>query len=337
VTTADAAALTSSPALPIPYGIIVNVSLRNALQVAEGLTPGSETLANVPSLTSAQVRAILSGQMTTLGDLYEFNPNTQQTARVDPSSSALHICRYGDSVGPQLAANIRLFGNGCSKGSGLGFVAAPDDSSTQLSGTVWITPLAQQLNAFVFAGARLLDVESCVAAGLGAGDTFDARIGFVSTDQTPLNPNWRYVALDGVAPTIWNIQLARYDWLVTDTFNSTTASLAQNGGPGQHASIFEALRLGMFDADLLVGLNRGSQSSAASADSTGASDTGFVTPANTVLYGPGDPTGPSAPRWPGAIREFQTVGSGPNNPLSDSYPGQPTNSCNAAYQSDPTG
>jgi hypothetical protein len=333
VTASDAAQLTARLGLQVPFGIIVNVALRNALQATEGLSSGSETLDNMPSLTSSQVRGILSGQMLTLAELFEFNPGTSQAVQVDPTGSLVHICRRGDTSGSQLAANINFFGQGCSKGAGVGSAATPDNLATQVNGEPW-TGSTAQLGDFVFAGSGTGDVRNCVAAGLGPGDTFDARIGFVSMDQVSQGTNWRYVALDGVPPTIWNIQLYKYSWLTEDTFNSTTTSLALNGGPGNHAAIFNALQANISNVNALAGLNAATRNAAGTA-SPGASDTGLVTLGNAVLYGAAAPAGPSAPAWPAAIRAIATPGQGPNSPQSKTYAGQAINNCNGAFQADP--
>src|SRR5262249_45637269 len=58
VTAANAAGLTFVNEIQLPFANIVSVALRNKLQSAEGLTSGSELLADVPSLSRAQVRAI---------------------------------------------------------------------------------------------------------------------------------------------------------------------------------------------------------------------------------------------------------------------------------------
>jgi hypothetical protein len=336
VTSTDAGALTAKAGVQVPFGVIVSVPLRNALQTAEGLTSGDEHIGNVPYLTSSQVRAILSGQMLSLADMYESNAAGVLT-QVDPSGSLVHICRRGDTSGSQFAANINFFGQGCSKGGGVGSIATPDNLASQANGEAW-TGSAAQLADFVFAGSGTGDVRNCVAGGLGAGDTFNARVGFVSMDQVATTTTgWRFVGIDGVAPTIWNIQLQKYSWLTEDTFNSTTASLALNGGPGNHAAIFNTLQANISNVNGIAGLNAASRNSAAPADTTGISDTGLVTLGNSVLYGPSNVGGPSSPTWPAAIRAIATAGQGPNSPQSKTYPGQATNNCNGAFQSDPTG
>jgi len=336
VTSSDAGALTATHAVEVPFAAMVSLPLRNALQSAEGLTSGSDTLANVPSLSPAQLRAIMSGQMTSLGDLYVFNPTTQKTTQVDTTDSTIHICRRGNTSGTEFADNIYLFGSGCSKGSGVGSVALPDVASSATAGVAWA---AADGTEFVFAGAGTGDVLNCVSAPLASGVTVNYRIGVVSTDQVPSTTQvWRYVAINGVAPTIWNIQLGSYDWLTEDSFNYTATSIALNGGAGNHLGIFTTVNSFLSDVTGLAGLNANSQNAAAPADTSGgAADTGIVTIPNSVLYGSSDTTGPSAPAWPAAIRAIATAGQGPNSPLSKTYPSENTNNCNGAYQSDPTG
>jgi hypothetical protein len=272
--------------------------------------------------------------------MYVFNPTTGKTGQVDPSGSFLHVCRRGDTSGSQFAANIRFMGKGCLKGSGVGAVANPDTGTTQANGEAW-TGTTTQIGDLVFAGAGTGDVLSCVASPLdtGDGDTVNYRVGFVSTDQVPTTSGgWRYIAVDGLAPTIWNIQLGLYDWMMQDSFNSTTASLALNGGAGNHATIFNTIQANLSNVNALAGLNAASQNAAALSDgSGGGADTGIVTTANKVLYGTSDTAGPSAPAWPAAIRAIAVAGQGPNSPINKTYPSSSENNCNGPYVSDPTG
>lgn len=335
VTSSDATALTFTHAVEVPFAEIVSTALRNQLQTAEGLTSGSDTLANVPTLTPAQLRAMESGQMLSLSDLYVYNPTTQRTVQVDPTGSLLHICRRGNTSGTEFATNIYLFGSGCSKGSGIGTVALPDVASTVASGVTWTASYGTE---FVFAGSGTGDVVNCVSAPLASGDTVNYRIGVVSTDQNPGSNTWRYVAVNEAAPTIWNIQLDKWEWLTEDSFNYTSTSIARNGGAGNHLAIFTTVNTNLSDVTGLAGLNAATQNAAAPADTSGGgADTGIVTTPNTVLYGTNDSTGPSAPAWPAAIRAIAVAGQGPNSPLSKTYPSEPTNNCNGAYQADPTG
>lgn len=349
VTAADASALTSARAVEVPFAIIASKALRDQLQSLEGLTSGNESFANIPSLSSVQVRAILSGQMTTLGDLYVATP-ANVLSKVDSSGSFLHVCRRGDTSGSQFAANIRFFGKGCSKGNGVGSVAVPDDTTTQASGETWTggtdADSNNQLGDLVFAGSGTGDVLKCVSAPVDSvangdpngSDTVAYRIGFVSTDQVATtSAGWRYIAVDGIAPTIWNIQLGKYEWIMEDAFNQTTASIALNGGPGNHAGIFNTIQANLSNVNALAGLNAATQNAAALSETSGIADTGIVTSANKVLFGTSNPNGPTSPAWPAAIRSIGVAGSGPNSPISKTYPSAAENNCNGAFQSDPTG
>jgi hypothetical protein len=336
VTAADATALTAQHAVEVPFGVVVSKALRDRLQTAEGLTSGSDAVADIPSLTTAQLRAIYSGQMISLSDLYVLNPATNNLTQVDTSNSLVHICRRGDTSGSQFATNIYYFGAGCSKGSGVGSIATPDNAASQASGEAW-AGTAANINAFVFAGSGTGDVISCVSnTTLATGDTVAYRIGFASTDQAATTGGtWRFIGVNGVAPTIWNIQLNQYDWLTEDTFNYNATSIARNGGAGNHQAIFTTLASNLSNVNGLAGLNAASRNSAAPADNTGAADTGLVTLNDTaIVY----PPGPSASAgWPAAVRSIATAGKGPHSPQAKTYPSQGVNNCNGAFQSFPTG
>ena len=122
-----------------------------------------------------------------------------------------------------------------------------------------------------------------------------------------------------------------------DAFNQTAASIALNGGPGNHAGIFNTIQANLSNVNALAGLNAATRLAAAPGESTAISDTGIVTAGNKVLFGTSNPGGPSAPTWPAAIRSIGVAGQGPNSPISKTYPSAAENNCNGAFQSDPTG
>jgi hypothetical protein len=354
VVAGDATALTAKNGVQVPFGVIVSTAMRNALQTAEGLTSGSETLTNVPSMTSTQLRALFSGGITVWDDLFVLNPSTGNMVAVDPaqSGSFVHVCRRGDTSGTMFATNINFFQKGCSKGT-TGGVAAADAPLTQANGETWSGGSSAndaglvQLGMAFFAGSGTGDVKNCVSAGLdappadpGGVDTVNFRIGFVSMDQVPtLSSTWRYVAIDGVAPTIWNIQRGAYQWLTEDTFNSTSASLVRNGAT-KASGIFATVATNFANLNALAGLNAASQNAAALADtSNGGADTGLVQLGSTTLWNSAEPwtAGPSVSAgWPTAIRSINVTGKGPLSPVSKTY-GTAVNNCNYPFQVNPAG
>ena len=111
VTAADASALTAARAVEVPFALVASTALRNQLQSLEGLTSGSDTFANIPSLTAVQARAILSGQMSTLGDLWVANSGQQRSRRLTPagrsSTSAVAATPRARSSRPTSASSAR--------------------------------------------------------------------------------------------------------------------------------------------------------------------------------------------------------------------------------------
>jgi len=354
VTASDATFFGSAGAVhgvEVPFGIVVNKALRNQLQTAEGLTSGSDTLANVPSLSTAQIRALLTSNVLDWGAMWVWNPVTSAMTKVgNDTSTGVHVCRRGDTSGSQFAANIFFTGKGCTKGNGVPAISNPDDSTTQANGEAWTggtdTDGNVQVNDAFFAGSGTGDVLKCVGSTLlgatgGLADTVDYKIGFASMDQQPIvagvDGNWRFIAVDGVAPTIWNIQTDRYSWIVEDTFNSTAATLSRNGATNG-ATIFTKLEASISNVNALAGLNAAAQNNVAPGTTDGSGDGGIVTIGNAVLYGTSDAAGPSAPTWPAAIRAIATAGQGPNSPIVKQYPGAAAlNNCNGAVQGNPTG
>jgi hypothetical protein len=356
VTAADATGLTSiKNGVQVPFGVIVSTQLRNALQTAEGLISGSELAANVPSMTSTSLRAIFSGGITVWDDLFVLNPTTGNMIAADPgqTGSFVHVCRRGDTSGSQFATNINFFQKGCSKGT-TGGVAAADAPLTQANGETWTGGTSGndaglvQLGMSFFAGSGTGDVKNCVSAALdspangdpGGTDTVNYRIGFVSMDQVPtLAGTWRYVAIDGVQPTIWNIQRGAYQWLTEDTFNSNATSLARNGATNASA-IFTTVQANFANLNALAGLNAASRNAAALSDlSGGGEDTGLVQLGSTTLWNSAKPwtAGPSASAgWPAAIRSINVAGQGPLSPISKTY-GTSVNNCNYPFQVNPAG
>ena len=360
--------------LQVPLGIIVNIPLRNRLQLLQGKIAGSELLDDVPSLTFTQIAAILSGQMLDWGDVWVTDASGNTMAQVgNGTTSGMHICRYGDANGIELAAETYFFGNHCSKGNGVGSVAWWNGGSLQGKGGTW----TGDVNAFTFGGATPLDVKQCVATTtIASNDTVAYRIGFVTGDANPAsNPplGFRYIAIDGQLPTIWSVQQHRYDWLIEPTIQYTTASAPGPGGvgtaslskffalndPGNRKIIWDTIIGHMGNAVSLTALNRRSQNTVGVVDSqfTGAADSGFLTlglnwfdawrlDTPPILYSTPPYDGPSTPIWPSVIRNWLplsipiypfTAGDGATSTVSKTYPGQPVNGCNPPYQKDPAG
>ena len=208
--------LTIKPAAALVFGIPVTLGLRNALQEVQinaGLVPvgciGSETIDCMPSLTSAEVASIMSGQISSWSKFIVPNsggslvPFTSAVA-TPPGSPLVAICRRVDGSGTQATTNANFLDNPCTS-------SAP-------------TPV----NASVFGGPTVVlnsgsgNVENCLedfndgtntAGGNPASRTFWA-VGVQSLEKNAdLAFNYRFVKIDGVAPILENVYNGSYkDW-----------------------------------------------------------------------------------------------------------------------------
>ncbi len=357
VLSSDATALTAANGLQQPFAVIVSKPLRDKLQSAEGLTSGSELLADQPSLTKQQLAAILSGQMLDWSDLWVFDKATHTsqtqvgTGGAVPTSG-VHICRRGDTSGTQLGNNIFFFGQGCSKGASVNLITLPDCPAAQQGGEAWNggaspnCPTINQTNMFAFAGSGTGEVKKCVSAqALATGDTVIYRIGFIGTDNKSTDvaatPDvWRYIAIDEQPPTLYAILQGRYGNVTENTLNSSSASLAQNGGLGNHGVIFSYITANVGNKTALAGLNakwHDSMQLPPAAATTGVADTGLLTL--------GKPTGnadaltiPLSGSFPAALRTVSgAANTGPASTMSKTLVGGAVNNCNALFQVNPTG
>lgn len=252
---ADASLTSANCASPegsfaLVFNTPVTKKLRDALQAAQGKTVGSETAANMPSLSLDQVRSIFTGRIQTWDDI-KVRGNTLPAVAVAaglpaPSSNRATVCRRQDSSGTFSTVLLHVLGGGaCLGGSPLPMAA----------GTA--NPNATQIVTVNASG----DVESCLdnlnngvalAAGvngvvnLPGGASSDWAIGMLSTEfNAPaggpggaIPKNYRYIRLDGVVPSIDNAAAGTYSYVMVSTIQQSTVF------PPSAAStaIFNALR-----------------------------------------------------------------------------------------------
>jgi hypothetical protein len=174
------------------FGIPVSKNLRDALQTQQGLG-NTESVADMPTLSSAQINGIFTGKYATwtdaLGVTIAGNDN-------------IYKIRRSATSGTTRIFNNTFIGEFCTPG----VVAS-------VPGTAVTTPLTQCTTVAQPAGATLQaatsdDMASCIA-------TFNASsaaaIGHLSTDYTPQAADgYRFVKVDGYAPTVLNVIDGKY-------------------------------------------------------------------------------------------------------------------------------
>jgi len=232
------AALTVRPQNQIVWGLPVSKNLRNALQTVQGLVPSSvphddplrDTEASMPSLSRAQVAALFSGAIRswdmfydpkgtplTLSSLLAPGPPRDPDAsgaspgayRPDPGTgSAVYICRRIASSGTQAAYEVHYLRARCEPNA-LPFLAPNDGSTLATGGDVNRLVRTARPTGNVFSGVGTADVRAC----LDAHAQFNRwAIGLLSTENIGNNGNrkFRYIKVDGVAPTLLNAYVGRW-------------------------------------------------------------------------------------------------------------------------------
>jgi hypothetical protein len=221
------------------FSAIATTRLRNALQAAQGLTVGSDTAANMPSISKGQLMSIATGRiqnwrqfMVNGVDLVTAATNAGLAA---PSSDVVTACRRVETSGTTAAFKLRILGSpsglrNCENGAQeLRYPGLPDTGpyvlTEQSSATDEGNCVANQdvVNPPQYQ-ADPTDPTFLV-------DTSNWAIGLQqSTEENAgLTRSYRFLRVDGVLPTIDNMANGTWRWWTESTlqYRSSFPSTAQ--------------------------------------------------------------------------------------------------------------
>jgi ABC-type phosphate transport system substrate-binding protein len=229
------ATLTSTPGLGIMFGVPVTLKLYRALQAAQGLTQ-DDTQANVPSLTSTQIRGLYTQRISQWSQLRSAanapitgtagSPPFPVNAFTGANDDKVYICRRVNSSGTQASFESYWLQQRCDakNGATTALVFAGGQGASMDVGT---TPLAQGFNSRVTPNEGSGDVRSC----LNAHDTNGTwAIGTLSTEVTAAQlGGFRMVKVDGAYPNLANVANGDYDFFTENTLNRR--AVGQPGAP----------------------------------------------------------------------------------------------------------
>ena len=232
------APLTVRPQNQIVWGLPVSKNLRNALQTLQGLVPSAvphddpsrDSEVSMPTLARAQVTALFSGTVRSWDQFYDSSgaPLTRSALLApgpprDPDASgaspgayrpdaatgrSVYVCRRIAASGTQAAYEVHYLRARCEVNA-LTFLAPNDGSNLTSGGDVNRLVRIARPAGSVFAGVGTADVRDC----LDAHAQFNRwAIGVLSTESVGNNGNrkFRYIKVDGVAPTLLNAYLGRW-------------------------------------------------------------------------------------------------------------------------------
>ena len=216
--------LTGNSVYALIFGVPVTLNIRNALQTQQGLTSGSDTEANMPSLSSAQ----LTSAYTQLGQTWAGIGVTSGLA-----DDGIYVARRVDSSGTQktFEALIARTPNGqggqksCQPLTVQGFLA-PDSGNTGLNTGDASSTCGSATPPTVFSGSGGGDVRNCLIAHNGASR---GALGVLTTEDKPGSANWRFVKVDGVTPSQAQAAAGRYRHYVESYLNTRTGGAFATG------------------------------------------------------------------------------------------------------------
>ncbi len=224
--------LNSAPGLAVVFGVPVTLKLYKALQQAQGLTVGTDDVANTPSLTRSQIRGLYTQRITQWSQLRSASNQTLITIPgvTAPTNAAtggvaddkVFICRRVNSSGTQASFESYWLQGRCDakNGSTGALVFAGGQSSTMDTGT---TPSLQGFASRVTPNEGSGDVRTC----LNQHDTNGTwAIGVLSTEvsSTQLG-GFRMVKVDGAAPNLATVANGDYDFFTENTLNRVKTGL----------------------------------------------------------------------------------------------------------------
>jgi hypothetical protein len=214
------------------FGIGATLKLRNGLQEAQfpatstcnptnagyttGLLGSAESAACQPNLTRDQVASIFAGRMDSWKDLKVGTSDLYTLASVanKPGNVRLHICTRTDGSGTKAQMGINFLNYPCSSAA----TAPAADTGALLE--VIAKPQVHALGSAGDVSECLRELDSSLnTIGTKFNNTYVAgngrwAVGIQGLEKNAgLTEDWRFVKIDGVAPTLENVAKGKYhDW-----------------------------------------------------------------------------------------------------------------------------
>ena len=202
VTPSQVAKLDITSMNAVVFGVPVTEALYRALQQGQGLTVGLDDEANMPTLSMAEVNGLITGNLSNW-DNYKINgvslrniPGvTAPTLDAPLNRPLVHVCRRVPGSGTQAQMNAVFANAPCAAG-----VQQP----ARAPGNAILGPIVEESSS---SGG----VTTCLATK-NTGNKW--AIGVQSLEK--LDPSFRFVKIDGYAPTLKNVAENKYiDWVET--------------------------------------------------------------------------------------------------------------------------
>lgn len=219
------------------FGIVVSQNLRNVLQAAQNLTVGSETYANMPSLTRAQIAAIFNGnindwnQISSRSGVGLVDFAAADGALPDAANPTTFIIRRVPSSGTQAITEIFTLDQRCAPGVAE-FLPDSDPAGNGSTTNPSFDPNNYVQEYSSSTGVRNgLDRAAGALSVLNPAAANNWAIGLLSTENNNVdtaqgNRAYRFIKIGGFAPTQLDTVNSGYYFYAEQVANIS------NGAPG---------------------------------------------------------------------------------------------------------
>lgn len=215
------------------WGVPVTTNLRNALQTAQGLVAGSDTEANMPTLSRQQVTSLYVGNLSSWDQLTDATGVGLATS-AGAADTNVYVCRRVATSGTQASFEVNFLRDRCIAGS---------------------PPMVTASNfpATVTEGSGTSNVISCLNAHNTAGRW---AVGLFSTENQEGAGGWRFVKVDGRAPTLLNVVKGGYPYFSEQSIQ-WRKSPATNLPTGLTLTLLNNFKAEMGSPAIIANLNQG--------------------------------------------------------------------------------
>lgn len=214
------------------WGIALTKNAYYALQAAEGYASPSDSPANAPSLSKQDVAGLLSGNVFLWSDLGVTNTGNGGDENV-------YICRRDNGSGTEASFEAYFLGQRCSLSS----ETIPSENGTTVFANGSGGGMRSCLQHFFSGGNQVEYYPPNNTVALPGGQF---AVGLLNAEVTAsnlsgANDSFRFVAIDGVGPTVANVQNGYYPYFSTGVAYTIKAG---QGVPTGNAQLFLTAFLG---------------------------------------------------------------------------------------------
>jgi hypothetical protein len=245
--------ITSTTSYALIFGVPVSLNIRNALQTQQGLASGSEAAADQPSLSSAQITSAFTQVGQTWGGLGVSSGLADDqiyvARRVDSSGTQktfealIARTQNGESANKSCATNVEPFVTADS--GAVGTNVGDSEAVCTAGGTV------------VFGGSGGGNVRNCMT---NHNTNNRGAIGMLTTEDKFGTAGWRFVKVDGVAPTQANAANGTYRHYVESTINTRTSGTLATSAALGYTAVVNRLKADFSNPAIIKLINGANQS-----------------------------------------------------------------------------